>query len=342
MLTTPLLAELAARGPVDVVVTPAAAPMLATHPAVRRIFTYDKDGAGRGPAALWALARRIRRFRDETGDAARPAVAYLAQGSIRSALLARLAGYPTRVGFASSAGRLLYTHTVPYAADHHHAARLASLADGWPGVPRDAGATPPIRIDDWRRPRLYPSPADVAAVDAVLRAAGAANEPLIALAPGSIWGTKRWPGYAALAGALASEGRIVAVGSAADAPAAAAIADALGAGRLVDATGRLSILASAELIGRARVLVTNDSAPQHLASAMGTPTVTVFGPTVPAFGFGPLAARHAVAQVTTLPCRPCDRHGPRRCPLGHWRCMRDLAVEQVAALARDVATPIGS
>ena len=57
----------------------------------------------------------------------------------------------------------------------------------------------------------------------------------------------------------------------------------------VDATGTLSLLASAELIGRCAVLVTNDSAPLHLASAMGTPTVAIFGPTVPEFGFGPLA-----------------------------------------------------
>jgi ADP-heptose:LPS heptosyltransferase len=57
-------------------------------------------------------------------------------------------------------------------------------------------------------------------------------------------------------------------------------------GRALDATGRLSLLASAELIRRARLLVTNDSAPLHLASAVGTPTLAVFGPTVPAFGFG--------------------------------------------------------
>jgi len=79
------------------------------------------------------------------------------------------------------------------------------------------------------------------------------------------------------------------------------------------------------------VLVTNDSAPQHLASAMGTPTVTVFGPTVPEFGFGPLAPRSDVVGVTGLDCRPCDRHGPVTCPLGHWRCMRDLPAATIAA-----------
>ncbi len=126
------------------------------------------------------------------------------------------------------------------------------------------------------------------------------------------------------------------VGGADDAPLAADIVTAT-AGDAIDACGRLTLLGSAELIRRCRALVTNDSAPLHLASAMNTPTVAVFGPTVPAFGFGPLADRAAIAEHTTLTCRPCHPHGPRVCPLGHWRCMRDLAVtsvlEQVAAVA---------
>ena len=71
-------------------------------------------------------------------------------------------------------------------------------------------------------------------------------------------------------------------------------------GSAIDATGALSLLGSAALLGRCVSLVTNDSAPQHLASAMNTPTVSLFGPTVPAFGFGPLAERRAVAGVTML------------------------------------------
>ena len=112
----------------------------------------------------------------------------------------------------------------------------------------------------------------------------------------------------------------------------------------IDATGTLSLLASAELIARAAVLVTNDSAPQHLASAMGTPTLTIFGPTVPEFGFGPLAPRSASVGHDSLDCRPCHKHGPERCPLTHWRCMKELSVEgiarRVAELARGSETEV--
>jgi heptosyltransferase-2 len=160
------------------------------------------------------------------------------------------------------------------------------------------------------------------------------GERLISLAPGSVWATKRLPYYAQLARELSADGRIVIVGGSADTSLAteilAAVPDA------IDATGTLSLLASAELIGRSGVIVTNDSAPLHLASAMGTPTVAIFGPTVPDFGFGPLAPSKIVVGHESLACRPCDRHGPRRCPLKHFRCMRELTPELIAEQARSI------
>ena len=316
ILTTPLLAELAKRGPVDVVVTRQAASLLAGHPAVRNLHIYDKRGADAGIAGFFRIARSLRA--GDTSDAA-----YLAQGSVRSAGLVLAARFSTRIGFGSSPGRWLYTSRVPYNAEAHHTTRLLSLAGPLP----ERGVV---------RPRLYPTPDDQDAVDTLLREAGiTSDEPLITLAPGSVWLTKRWPWFPALARLLPAEARVAVVGSAAD----AALAREIGEGRpgVIDATGRLSLLASAELIRRSRVLVTNDSAPLHMASAMNTPTVAVFGPTVPRFGFGPLASEHVLAELVDLECRPCHAHGPMRCPLTHFRCMRDQTAEHVYALATSLA-----
>jgi heptosyltransferase-2 len=140
-----------------------------------------------------------------------------------------------------------------------------------------------------------------------------------------------------LAQLLADTGRIVVVGGPADTPLAREIIDAMPSS--IDATGALSLLGSAALIGRCALIVTNDSAPLHLASAMGTPTVAVFGPTVPDFGFGPLAPVRVVAGHDSLACRPCDRHGPRRCPLVHFKCMRELTPESIAERARTLLLP---
>ncbi|OYV74008.1 MAG: hypothetical protein B7Z72_01210 [Gemmatimonadetes bacterium 21-71-4] len=298
----------------DVVATPASAPMLANNPHVRRVIVYDKRRSARGIRGFRRMAAEMRAC---DADAV-----YLAQGSVRSAALAFATGAVTRVGFATSAGRALYSRAIPYRKDLHHAARLWQLA----------GADAPPTADRIR-PRLYPGAAERAAVDALLAAAPNDGRPLVALAPGSVWATKRWPYYPQLARDLAAVARLVVVGSADDRPLAEQIAAAAGPGT-VDATGALSLLAAAEMIGRCRVLVTNDSAPQHLASAMGTATLAVFGPTVPAFGFGPLAPLSLILEHGGLDCRPCDKHGPPVCPLGHWKCMRELPAGDAAARVR--------
>jgi heptosyltransferase II len=319
ILTTPLIAELATRGPVDVVVTPMGATILRGNPAVRELMVYDKRGRDAGVTGLRRLAKVLR---TRGYDAV-----YMAQGSLRSAMLARAAGIPRRVGFDSSAGRSLYTERVHYVRERHHAERLWRLA---------AGDDAPTPEHERLRPRLYPGDAEREAVDALL-AELPAGGPLVGLAPGSIWGTKRWPHMAELV-SLVDEVRFVVIGSADDSIIAETVAS-VGPGRVLDATGRLSLLGSAELIRRCAVLVANDSAPTHLASGVGTPTLTIFGPTVPAFGFGPLAPQSESLGVEGLACRPCHPHGPRECPLGHFACMRTLEASQVASRMRNLLGP---
>ena len=320
ILTTPLIAELATRGPVDIVTTPVAAGLLQNNPALRHIFVFDKRNAQRGVTGLWSMARAIRRYRAQHATGIDRTVAYLAQGSTRSAVLAVLAGAHERIGFATSPARSMYTKRVPYIENQHHAARLWRLA-----FPTESRAEPRA---ERLRPRLYPGAAEKAAVRDLLREQGISGE-FIALAPGSVWATKRWPYYPELAQRVAKRLPVVIVGGKDDEEQARAIASVVPPDRFASAVGRLPLLGSAELIGRARALVSNDSSPTHMASAMGTPTITIFGPTVPDFGFGPLARDSAVMGHPTLDCRPCDRHGPRRCPLGHWRCMRELGVDDV-------------
>ena len=184
------------------------------------------------------------------------------------------------------------------------------------------------------RPSLHLTVADRAATEQFLQAHGV-QEPFVALAPGSIWGSKRWPYYRELAQRLAQHVAIVTVGGPEDAALGEQVVQGVEGGgaawRAANACGRLSLRQSAELIRRAAVLVTNDSAPLHLAQAVDTPTVAIFGSTVPAFGFGPRGPRDVVVELVGLSCRPCSAHGPPVCPLGHHRCMRDIDVERVLA-----------
>lgn len=323
ILTTPLIAELARRGPVDVLVTPVGANVLANNPHIRTIIRYDKRNTYGAALSLWQTIKKLRESRPY--DAA-----YLAQGSFRSGLLAMMTGAKERIGFASSTGHVLYTTQLKYRPDRHHAERLWSLS-------MSECADPPTPAQT--RPRLYPSDEDRRTIDALLRRSGGAEPPFVALAPGSAWGTKRWPYYLELAKRLCDDFRLALIGSSADEQVAEQITVEVGERAVINTVGQLSLLASAELIGRAQAIVTNDSAPQHIASAMGTPTLTIFGPTVPEFGFGPLAERRAVAGHQALSCRPCHRHGPQRCPLGHWRCMRELSPDYITSLLTDVLNP---
>lgn len=309
VLTTPLLAALAARhGPLDVVTTPLAAPLLEQHPAVRRVIPYDKRGKDRGWAGIRRLGAQLRAARYER--------AYLPHRSLRTAALAVLARIPSRIGFAGS-WSFLYTQRKRKPRTGHETDRLLALANEAPG------AYPP---------QLQPGPDDERAAVAIL--AG----PFVALAPGSIWGSKRWPYFAELARRLTDRVAVVVVGGADDAGVGEEIERAAqgGAGRreVVNACGKLTLRQSAALIGRAELLVTNDSAPLHLATAMETPVIALFGPTITEFGFGPLRPGD-VALSIPLECRPCSPHGPRECPLGHHRCMRDLSVDAVTQAIED-------
>ena len=246
-------------------------------------------------------------------------MAYLAQASVRTAAVAYAARIPRRIGFRSAAGAFLYTHSVAPRREPHQVERLLALADGAP---------------ERREPEVFPGRDERAAVDALLAEAGIRGE-FVVLAPGSQWGSKRWPYFPELARALASEIPLAIAGGPGDRPDARQIRTALGAGTPVaDAVGRLSILAAGELIRRARVLVSNDSAPVHLASAVGTPTVEIYGPTVPAFGFAARAPWSRIVEPERLDCRPCSSHGPPTCPLGHHNCMRGTPISRVLAEVR--------
>jgi heptosyltransferase II len=313
VLTTPLLSVLAARhGPVDVVTTPAAASLLRNHPAVHDVVRYDKHGTDRGWRGLRDLGSLLR-LRDYRR-------VYLPHRSLRSAVLGLWSGAKERIGFAGSPAAITYTTRISRPAGGHEVERLLALTGGISG--------------EQPRVRLGLTADDHAAAEAWL-SSRAVRSRFTALAPGSIWGTKRWPYYAELAWRL--EQTAVIVGGKDD----VALADAIVAaapGRAVSAAGQLSLPGSAALIQRASVLVTNDSAPLHLATAVGTPVVAIFGPTVPEFGFGPRGPDDVVLGHEGLACRPCSRHGPETCPLGHHRCMRELSVDLVATAIAKVAS----
>jgi lipopolysaccharide heptosyltransferase II len=163
------------------------------------------------------------------------------------------------------------------------------------------------------------------------------GRPIVALAPGAVGPSKRWPSasYAELAHRLCAEGHWVwVIGGPNEKDLGAEIADRA---HIRDLTGpdlRNAILALAV----ADVAVSNDSGLLHVAAALGTPAIGIFGPTS-AWHWAPLNPIAAVVETPdVLACRPC--HKPV-CRLGHHRCMRDISVDRVAtAIQQTIAGPL--
>jgi heptosyltransferase-2 len=171
----------------------------------------------------------------------------------------------------------------------------------------------------------------------IIRDHGFENRPLVALAPGARWESKRWPieHFAAVAGSLAASGYgIVLVGGTGDETLSGELSR-LCADRPLDASGRLDLLESAALLSECRLLVTNDSAPLHMAEAVGTPVVALFGPTVREFGYHPQLPS-SVTLGLELRCRPCSRNGARPCHLHTKECLVDLEPSHVLEAAGTV------
>ncbi|RMI00515.1 MAG: lipopolysaccharide heptosyltransferase II [Calditrichaeota bacterium] len=317
ILALPLVQEtkrLFPRADIDFLAIPSTANLVETHPDIDQVIVHHKRGRDRGLGELPRLARQLRRRRYD--------LALVPHRSLRSALLVWSAGIPVRVGFDRSAGRWWFNVIRPYPRNVHEINRNLHLLQ-------------PFGFDPDRKvfPTLHFTEADRGIVETWMQEADIAPEtPITAMAPGSVWPTKRWlpERFAALADELIRLGhQVILVGGPDDREVAREVANRCTEPAVHDATGRFTPRQSAYLISRCRLLITNDSAPLHMANSVGTPVVAVFGPTVPGFGFYPYRDFDRVVENRSLSCRPCGVHGGKKCPLGTHECMRSISTEMV-------------
>jgi heptosyltransferase-2 len=304
---------------IGLVVVPAVADLVRAHPGVSEVIIYDKRGVHRGIGGFLALTRTLRERQYD--------VAIVPHRSLRSACMVRLARIRRRIGFTTSAGALLFTDRVPYRPGDHEIDRDIQLLEPLLGA-----------VEKRELPVLGVGEEGLSAAERVLASAeqhfpGFIRRPVIALAPGSVWNTKRWPAesFAILAGMLARDGLgVLLLGGESDRELCDRVVGLVADGSLVvNAAGQLSLTGSVALLRRCRVVVSNDSAPAHLAMGAGTPVIALFGPTVPAIGFAPVGPHDRVVEVAGLPCRPCQIHGGSECPIGSFECMRGISVVRV-------------
>ena len=319
---TPLLAALRQLyGPDAVLIGLGRQPVLevlAGHPLLATLLRKPRGGG-----KLRQLRHTIRLLREWQPDAT-----LLLTNDLPSALASRLAGVPRRVGYARRGRGPLLTDKLlpprdgkrflPIPAVDYYLGLARRL--GWSGEP------PPLS--------LAVEIADRANADAVLGAFPDPLRPLAVLANSGAFGpAKLWTeeGMVALARALTERGcNVVLIGGPDELAATRRMAKAASR-REVLAAGAIrnvSLGLSKALVQRARLLVSTDSGPRHMGPAFGVPTVSLFGPTDPAWTDLKTPLDRWVRLA--LECQPCQA---RSCPLGHHRCMRELGLAPVLAAA---------
>ncbi len=319
ILTTPLFEALKSSDPamsLTLLTIPTNAGLFTNNPFVDHIITYDKQGSEKGIFPFLRLVRKIRHMGFHTAIIPHP--------SLRSALFTFLGRIPERVGFSSRWCSFLYTRRVTVSDDDHEVERNLKLAEALiPGLSA-AGI----------KPRLCPDDRDRVHVRRLLLDSDVAErEDFTAIAPGSSWNTKAWPEtkYEELITILRKESALVLIGGEDDRELCERLqggVDPENGFPVVSLAGKVNLIQAAVVISLSRVLVSGDSAPVHLASAMDTPVVVIYGPTVTGFGFTPYRVPHVIIEKN-LPCRPCSAHGPMVCPLGHFRCMMEIGVDEI-------------
>lgn len=318
----PLVMRLAQRFPgavIDALAPAWVGPAMAAMPEIRQVVANPFGHGTLDLARRWRFARTLAGQYD---------LAYVLPNSWKSALIPLFAGIPRRVGFVGEAryGVLSHTHRLDKQALPMQVERYAQLAEA-PGAPLER----PLPHPRLQRP--------AAAVAATLARHRLPEDPRpVIFCPGAEYGpAKRWPvqHYAALARQLADQGWPVwLLGSKKDMPVAADIARAAG-DAVRDLCGHTDLSDAIDLLAHARGVVTNDSGLMHVAAALGTPLVAVFGSSSPRYT-PPLSDRARVLWLA-LECSPCFK---RECPLGHFNCMNRLMPEQAHAALHEVLAPV--
>lgn len=158
----------------------------------------------------------------------------------------------------------------------------------------------------------------------------------ITVAPGAAWPTKEWmpERFAAVCEELiqAHDATIGLLGGPAEMEIGKQIQSRISRPeRVFDFIGKASLLESARILQGARLHLANDSGFTHIATAFKKPVVVIYGPTAKPTVFHPRYTRHAIVEDPTLRCRPCTHMGRKKCPLGHFRCMKNVRVADVVA-----------
>ena len=293
------------------ITTPIGKAALKDHSALSSIIGWDKR---KGFFDIWKQVRILRsRLNRQSTLILQP------HRSARSSILSRFLGFPV-ITYTETKLAPLKAVKVPRISLLHESHRVSLLLEPL-GISRELSGS-------W-----LPSLSSLAMSSLMAQKISSLNK-IIAIAPGSVWATKRWTvsGFQSLIEIILRETTydVILLGSGDD----ARLADEILAGlvdtkRILNLVNQTSLDELRMLYPKLSALISGDSSPIHYGSAFQTPTVMIYGATHAALGFYSRSKRSEIVEMKDLLCRPCSEHGPRSCPLGHFQCMRSITGRQV-------------
>lgn len=301
---------------IDVLCIPATKIIFVSSPSVSSVITFDKKQNEKGISGLISIIKKIR---DDKYDKV-----ISSHRSARSSLIAYFSGAKNRISFNKSALSFLYTEQVEYRSDWHEVKRNLSLL----------GADEP---DDWKVLPILEADQNVKnLVEQKLN--NISSDKLIAVAPGSVWETKKYPieKFKSIVEVFIEEGfHIIVIGGANDRKLGEILLK-VNSNRVSNFCGELNFIESYHLLSKVKLLISNDSAPTHLGVAADIPVLTIFCSTIPGFGFYPYNKNSRTISIDDLYCKPCGIHGHKKCPEEHFRCAHDLTPNKVIRAVKEM------
>ncbi len=317
ILTTPLVESIKRLYPdsfLSLISKPFGKDVFKNNPFLDELIIYDKKNMSN-----WQLIKKLRKQRFD--------IAISPHRSHRASYSLFLARIPKRIGFDKAGFSFLYTDTVPHRFDGtHEVIRNLNLLKKLPEYDETKIQKNPELLLDEKEDKFYEK--------FELNEKG-----YISIAPGSKWATKRWTveGFAELINILLEKKeKIVLIGSQEDEEYVNQILTKIKEKeKILNLIGKTNLRQSFSIIKHSKILISNDSAPVHMAVAFNTPVVEIMGPTVKEFGFYPFR-NGIVVETEGLSCRPCGLHGHQECPIGTHECMTKISPEQVLKAMEDL------
>lgn len=301
---------------VDVLAIPSTAELFSSSPFVNKVFVIDKKKEHK---SFWSVIRIAKLI-----SAGNYTKIYSPHRSFRTALIVLFSKVKETIGFSNSNFKQAYKNIIEYRYDFHEVRRNLELA---------GNSTSDI---DWKiLPIITPTDEVRKKVDEILSIEKIKN--FVAIAPGSIWATKRYPEeyFKKLIAYLISINQtVLLLGSKSDFEMCNLISN--NNDNVVNLAGELSLIESIELLKKAKLLICNDSAPTHLGMCADIPVITIYCSTVPEFGFYPYNNKSQFIGINNLSCKPCGIHGHSGCPLGHFNCGFNLHPENILPIINKI------